>query len=307
MSETPPLTRIYAKLTIMTLFWGGTFVAGRTAVQTMEPISVAFCRYAIATVLLLILTLTIEGGLPRLKRKHILPIVTLGLSGIFAYNFFFFQGLQTIPASRASLIVTTNPTVIALCSALLFGDRLTPLRVLGIACALSGAVTVISNGHPLTLLSDGITQGDLFLIGCVASWVVYTLVGKIVMADLSPFAATTYACLVGTPLFIVPAMREGFLTKIGAIAPVAWFSVVYLAVLGTVVAFCWYYEGLRAIGPARASIFINLVPVVAVLFGVLLLNEPLTPALIIGGLLVVFGVFLTNRRPPTPPVSSVNQ
>jgi len=281
----------------MTLFWGGTFVAGRAAVQTMGPLSVAFCRYAIATVLLLGLTIATEGRMPRLKNTQILPVITLGLSGVFAYNFFFFQGLQTIPASRASLIVTTNPTVIALCSALLFGDRLTPLRLLGISLALSGAIAVISNGHPLTLLSDGITQGDLLLIGCVASWVVYTLVGKIAMTDLSPFAATTYACLIGTPLFIIPALREGFLSQIGAVAPVAWFSIIYLALLGTVVAFCWYYEGLRAIGPARASIFINLVPVVAVLSGVLVLNEPFTPALAVGGCLVVLGVFLTNQRP----------
>lgn len=296
---------IYVKLTAMTLIWGGTFVAGRAALQSMGPLTAAFYRYAIATGLLWIMTVIVEGSLPPLKRHHILPIAILGCSGIFAYNVFFFLGLQTIPASRASLIVTTNPTVIALASALLFGDRLTPTRALGILCALSGATIVISNGQPWVLLSGGIGMGDIFLLGCVFSWAIYTLVGKRVVTDLSPLAATTYACFVGTPLFIIPALRDGLLTNWRTIAPVAWGSVIYLAALGTVVAFCWYYEGLKAIGPARASIFINLVPVVAVIAGIVLLKEPFTWALAVGGILVVCGVFLTNYRPQSDRPSSM--
>jgi drug/metabolite transporter (DMT)-like permease len=190
------LTPIYLKLTAMTVIWGGTFIAGRSVVQTVGPFSVAFCRYAIATLLLLLLSFKLEGGLPRLRQHHVLPIVMLGLSGIFAYNAFFFLGLQTVPASRASLIVTINPTVIALCAALMFNERLTPIRLTGIGAALSGAAIVISQGNPLAILAQGVTTGDLFLLGCVGTWVIYTLVGKQVIKTLSPLAATTYACLV---------------------------------------------------------------------------------------------------------------
>jgi drug/metabolite transporter (DMT)-like permease len=299
-SPPAPLLWVYLKLIGMTLIWGGTFIAGRIAVESMGPICAAFYRYAVATLILVAWTVYQSGGLPPLKRRHLLPLLVLGLSGIFAYNIFFFLGLQTVPASRASLIITTNPSVIALGAALLFGDRLTPSRLVGIGAALSGAMVVISDGHPLRLLSQGITVGDLFLVGCVASWVIYTLMGKWIMTELSPLAATTYACLIGTPFFIIPAITDGLLTDWVYVAPAAWLGILYLAALGTVVGFCWYYEGLRAIGPARASIFITLVPVVAVLAGILLLNEPLTPSLILGGSLVVLGVFFTNRRPAPP-------
>ena len=290
------LTPIYLKLTGMTVIWGGTFIAGRSVVQTVGPFSVAFCRYAIATLLLLLLSFKLEGGLQRLRQHHVLPIVMLGLSGIFAYNAFFFLGLQTVPASRASLIVTINPTVIALCAALLFNERLTPIRLTGIGAALSGAAIVISQGNPLAILAQGVTLGDLFLLGCVGTWVIYTLVGKQVIKTLSPLAATTYACLVGTPLFLIPAIREGLLQDWQTFSLTVWLGILYLAVLGTVAAFCWYYEGLNAIGATKASIFINLVPVVAVFLAIVLLNEPLTPALILGGGLVVVGVSLTNRK-----------
>ena len=285
---------LYAKLTAMTAIWGGTFISGRIVTQSLGPFSAAFCRYAVATLLLLLLTRRIEGRLPQLKSRQWLPVVLLGVTGVFAYNALFFLGLEQIPASRAALIVTTNPTVIALGAAIAFGHALTPLRLVGIGLGLLGAATVITDGTPWTIL-QGASPGDLYLVGCVFSWAAYSLIGKAVMASLSPFAAITYACLVGTPLLLGPALREGLVRDAIAASPAVWLHVAYLAVLGTVVAFYWYYQGLQQLGPARASIFINFVPVVAVVLAAVILGEALSGALLVGGGLVVLGVFLTNR------------
>ena len=99
----------------------------------------------------------------------------------------------------------------------------------------------------------------------------------------------------GTPLLLGPALMEGLIGDVVTASPALWLNVLYLAVLGTVVAFYWYYQGLKILGPARASIFINFVPVVAVLLAAVLLGEPLSVSLLVGGALVVMGVFLTNR------------
>ena len=88
--------RIYLKLVLTALFWGGTFVAGRTTSQDIPPASIAFLRFAIAAVLLILLTRRIEGRLTPLKRSHIIPVVLLGLTGIFTYNVMFFKGLRLI-------------------------------------------------------------------------------------------------------------------------------------------------------------------------------------------------------------------
>jgi drug/metabolite transporter (DMT)-like permease len=287
---------IYLKLTAMMVIWGGTFVAGRIVVQTIDPYSAAFARFAVATLCLMLLTIRKENRLPRLQPQQVLPIFVAGFFGIFAYNALFFLGLQSVPASRAALIVTTNPTVIAIAAAFLFQEKLTPSRLLGVFMALMGAAIVISRGQPLSLFADGISQGDWYLLGCLFSWVIYTLVSKKVTKSLSPFAATTYACLVGTPLLLIPAWQEGLLKQIQNCSLSAGVGVLYLGLLGTVVAFWWYSEALQAIGAAQAAVFINGVPVVALILAALLLREPLPPTLLMGAVLVILGVALTNRR-----------
>lgn len=286
---------VYPKLILTMAFWGGTFIAARIAVQTMEPFAAAFCRFAIASLCLVALTLRLEGTFPRLKSRQLPFLILLGLSGIFAYNAFFFLGLQTVPASRAALIVATNPVFIAIFSALLLKEPLTRLKVLGIALSLTGVTLVISGGDPAALLAGNSGRGDLYILGCVLSWSVYTLVGKRVMGELSPLVATTYACLFGTLALFSVAMVQGLVTDWTTFAPAAWLSVAYLGVFGTAAGFNWYYEGVLAIGSAKASVFINLVPVFAIALAVLLLGESITLPLVLGGALVISGVYLTNR------------
>jgi drug/metabolite transporter (DMT)-like permease len=87
---------------------------------------------------------------------------------------------------------------------------------------------------------------------------------------------------------------ENMAGRIGAFNFIDWTSLLYLAFFGTVIGFFWHYEGIAAIGAARASVFINLVPVSGVFLGWLLLREPVNLSIIAGALLVVGGVYLTN-------------
>jgi drug/metabolite transporter (DMT)-like permease len=285
---------VYVKLVLTAVIWGGTFIAGRVVAQNIEPFSAAFYRFAIASVCLLLLIQKIEGGIPRLKWQQI-PLVTfLGLSGVFAYNTFFFMGLKAITASRAALIIALNPIFISLTSALFFKEKLTYLKLIGVVTSLLGAFLVISRGNIWGLLAGGLGWGEVFIFGCVCSWVTYTLIGKLAMKELSPLAATTYACMIGGAALFLPAWREGLMQDWWQITPLAWLGVLYLGLFGSAIGFTWYYEGLRAVGPAKAGVFINLVPVSAVLLAGLLLNEQLTPTLLLGGTLVLTGVSLTT-------------
>ncbi|MEM8639907.1 MAG: DMT family transporter [Cyanobacteria bacterium P01_G01_bin.54] len=294
--DLPPKSEwINWKLRLMPLCWGGSFVAGRAAVQAADPLNVAFCRYGIATLLLLLLTWRVEGGLPALKSRQIPGILLLGLTGVFGYNLLFFLALEQVSASRAALVITTNPAFIALGAAWLYRERLSWQKLLGIGAALAGAAIVISRGDWALIWSGGVTLGDLYLLGGIATWTAYSLLGKAVMRSLSPLAATTYACLVGTPLLLIPALGANLITALPQFSLAAWGSTLYLAILGTVLPFWWYYEGMQAIGAAKAAIYITFVPVVAVLLAALLLGEVLTGAIAVGGLLVVAGILLVNR------------
>lgn len=285
----------YLKLLVTMALWGGTFIAGRLVVQDMGPFSAAFCRFAIASLALLLLTYAIEGRLPRPPQKLWLPIALLGLTGIFAYNVFFFSGLKTVEAGRAALIIALNPVAIALGAALVFKDPLSRTKLVGIGLSLVGAAVVISDGDPVKLLRGDVGLGELFMLGCVISWMSYTLLGKAVMAELSPFAATTYACATGALLLLGPAIAEGLGGAIATATPTTWASLLYLGILGSAVGFSWYYDGLRQLGPARAGVFINLVPVFAIALAALFLQETPTSSLLLGGSLVIAGVVVTNR------------
>lgn len=285
----------YLQLVLTAIIWGGTFIAGRVVVEDIGAFSAAFMRFAIAVLCLMLIASRLEGGLTKLKLRQLPQVVLLGFSGVFAYNIFFFLGLQTISAGRAALIVALNPIAIALISALIFGERLTLLKLLGIVTSLLGAAIVIGKGNPLDLLAGGLQQGDLYLFGCVASWVVYTLVGKQVMGALSPLVATTYACLIGAVALFPPALYNGLVQDLQQLSLVSGLGILYLGLFGSALGFSWYYAGVRAIGAAKASIFINLVPVAAILLAAVLLKEPVTLALAIGGGLVIAGVLCTNR------------
>jgi drug/metabolite transporter (DMT)-like permease len=289
---------IYLRLALVALIWGGTFIAGRVAAAEIAPATAALWRYLFATAAVVAAQLVLEGRLPRLSARQWVGVTALGATGVAAYNLCFMFGLQTVPASRASLIVALNPAVTFIGAVLLYAEPVDRRKMLAVALALLGAVIVIGRGDPSTLFGGGLGTGDVVIFGCVLSWVAYTLIGKRILVGLSPLAATTYASLSGTAMLAVAAAALpeplGGL-RVPDASPAAWASIAFLGVFGTAVAFVWFYEGVRALGPARAAVFINLVPVAAVTLGLLLLDEPLEPSMLAGGALTVAGVWLLNR------------
>ncbi len=283
----------YVKLFLMALFWGGTFIAGKVLTRTVGPFSGAFLRFAVACLCLTVLTLKTERRLPLPSRQNLLILLLMGLTGVFAYNVLFLKGLRLVEAGRASIIIANNPIFIALMAAVFFHERLNFLKLAGILTSVTGAVTVITRGDPRVILSGGIGWGEVLIFGCVASWVTYSLLGKRVMSELSPLVSVTYSALIGAAALLPPAIAEGVL-KAPAYPLEAWASIVYLAFFATVLGFVWYYQGIQRIGPVRAGLFINFVPICAVLLSFLMLGEPLTVSLLVGAVLVSSGVYLTT-------------
>ena len=285
---------IYLKLTLTALFWGGTFVAARVVSNHIGPFSASFIRFTAASLFLIMAAMLRGAKIPRIAKHQIIPAILLGMTGIFAYNVFFFSGLQTITAGRASLIVAINPVLISILSDLFFHEKMHTAKIVGAFLCLVGVILVISHGNPLSLFSGGVGRGEFFILGCVVSWVIYSLIGKVIMKDLTAFAAVLYSCAIGAAALFPLALMENITGKIGGFSNADWLSLIYLAFFGTTLGFHWYYEGIAAIGAARASVFINLVPVAGVFLGWLLLGESVNMSIIAGATFVVGGVYLTN-------------
>ncbi|MBL7187386.1 MAG: DMT family transporter [Phycisphaerae bacterium] len=289
--------KIYVKLILTMLFWGGTFVAGKLAAENVGPFSIAFLRFAIASAFLLPLTWKSEGKFPPLKRSQIIPVILLGLIGIFVYNAMFYKGLKIIEASRAALIIATCPIFITIFSALFLKEKITPLKALGIAISVCGATVVISKGDISRIIDGGLGRGELYIFCCVLSWATYSLIGKGVMKELSPLTAVSYSAAVGAIALFVPACFEGLVGYIAHQSARDWLCISYLGIFGTVIGFVWYYQGVERLGPTKAGLFINFVPIFGILCACLILREQITFSLAVGAVLVISGVYLTNRTP----------
>jgi drug/metabolite transporter (DMT)-like permease len=284
---------LYLKLVLMAVFWSGVFPAINILLKSMGLFTSVFLRFFAAAVLLFVLLWLRERRLPRLSPRELVLAVGLGLLGITLYNSLFTAGLGLVEASRAAPIVATNPAFTALFAALLLKERLSGLRALGVALCVLGALWVLAKGDLRSFASLGFTLGEIFLVLCIFIWSAYTLLGRVALSTLSPLALTAYVMAAGSAPLAVPAWMEH-----GSLAQVTWqgwAAFAYLVVFGTVLAFLWFYQGVKALGAARASQFINLVPPLAVTEAVLLLDEPLTPPLYVGTALVVAGLYLTNR------------
>lgn len=289
---------IYARLIAVPIIWGGTFIAGKLVAEQVSPACASFVRFLFAALALLTALHFSEGlrALRTLSPKQLMGTAALGVTGILAYNLCFFNALAVMPASRTALFVALNPVITVLIAVLFLGDKLTLTRWFGMALALSGVWIVITRGD-LSQLLQAVGRGELFMIGAVSSWAAYTLIGRKLLQGMSPLLSTTSAVLWGCVMLGVIALFEAPKLSLTQWSAQVWMSLAFLGILGTAVAFVWYYEALRQLGAARTVVFNNLVPIFGVLLAWALLGEPLSWSLALGGTIAVAGVFLVNRVP----------
>jgi len=289
---------VYLKLAAVTMVWGGTFVAGRYLAGGLNPLLAASLRFLLASVALLLFIRMARTPLVRPSPRQWLQLSLLGFFGIFFYNLCFFYGLHYINASRASLIVALNPAVIGLASWLLFKERLTRAKVVGIAICMAGACMVIVSRDPQLLAGRADAWlGDLLIFGCVLGWGVYSLFSRELDHSLGPVQTVTWSILLGTVMLWITCIVRGEVSieAVASLGAQQWLSLLYLGVLGSALAYIAYYDGIRKIGATRSGVFIALNPLTAVLLGALLLDEPLTLAMCLGGGLILAGIFLCNK------------
>lgn len=289
------LRKTYILLSLVAASWGGAFVAGKYAVSHMEPFTVATLRFGIASLLLWIFLRIKEGGKNHLEKEDLPWLLLLGLTGIFSYNALFFMALQVTSAVNGALIIAANPMATTLISYFLLKEEISRFQLGGILLSFAGVVFVISKGSWDILAGLDFNHGDIYLLGSMLSWAIYSIAGKRVMKKFSPLAATTYACIFGT-IALAPFMAWEF----NRVPEIAWhggtmIAITYMAVFASVIGFVWWYQGVSEIGASRSSIFVNLVPVAA-MFIAALTGEALTWPQLVGATLVISGVYLTSKR-----------
>lgn len=294
LAENPLL--VYVMLAFATGSWGSAFLAGNIATADLGPATVAFLRFFFASILLFPLMHLMDPRGQRPKGKEWGLVALLGLSGIALYNIAFFIAARDAPIVKSSLFIASNPVLIIVLSGLFLKETITKNNITGLFIALSGAALIITEGNFQRIVQEGFQPIDIVLFMAVICWAAYSVLGKIALQKFSAVTSTAYAVAFGTLILLPLAVYESAWTDILKTSLNSWMAILHMSIVVSVLSFIMYYQGIKLIGAARASIFINFMPLSAVILAVIFLGESIKTVHVIGAFLILSGVIYGNRR-----------
>ena len=291
--------RPHLQLLGMALLWGANWSWGRAVVQSMPPPTAATLRFILAAILLVSWLLLKEGTRPllRLTLRQWVGLAAAAAFGVCSYAVFFMQALQYVPAGKAATVVALNPIPTLLLAAVLFKERLNGGIVIGMTLAVFGALTAIARGNPLSILAGGLGTGEYLLLTTVLCWTGYALIGRVLLQGISPLLTTATTVAIGAlMLLFLTALYEGgaFIHSLQHTPAQVWLLLAAMSFGATMLAYLWYFDGIRQLGVGTASAYMALVPVFGIAIATFWLHEPPHVSLLIGGAAVVAGMSLMN-------------
>lgn len=289
---------IYLLLTTVSFLWGTSFAAAKICLTELDPLALVVLRFTIASVIFALILVRLRGA-GTIAWTDLPAFFIMGFFGITSYFYIQFTGLTYTTSIHSALLIATSPIMVAIMGAALHVERLSRMALGGIVVAFVGVALVITQGHPASLEAGGV-KGDLMLLSNAVVWAGLTLYGKKILEKYRPLVVMAYMHICGTLLLIPMALIPGFFPANLAeqIFSISWpviAAALYLAMLCSVYAYYIWYAGVDTIGAVRTSVFSYLNPVFAMLAGVLFLGEQASWATVVGGGLVIAGVYGANK------------
>lgn len=278
---------VYLLVTAATLFWGANFVLAGPVLAELPPLWAAAFRFLLGAGLMLGLALLRREELAVLARRHAGSYLLLGVVGIALFNLLFFNAMQSTSADNGALIMATNPLLTTLLAALLIGERPSGRQLAALPVALAGVAVVIAHGDPQRLAHLHVARGDLLMLAANLAWAFYNVLGRRHLPQGSALASTALVMSAGAAVLLVAAAGSGAPPALPG--PRGGTALLLMAVTGTVLAYLFWSIGIQRLGAGRTALFLNLVPVFAMLIGAGL-GTPPTAAQLAGGALVLGGV-----------------
>lgn len=284
----------YMLVVISALFWGMNFALAGPILQDISPLWLAAFRFTLSALIMIILTLWRGEPLLVPAQRHFRTYLVVGTIGIGGFNLLFFYAMQTLSAGNASLIMATNPLLTTLLAVLVLGEKFSRRLLLSIPLALIGVIIVVSFGKSSTNLTGlSAIRGELLMLGANLAWAGYNVLSRKLMPKQSSLTNTTLVMSAGALMLMVAAVLNGqHVTVLGLQATV---DLTIMIIGGTIVAYLCWNTGIARLGAGRTSLFLNLVPVFAMLTAAAMGNLP-NIAQIIGGMLVISGVILAMLK-----------
>jgi drug/metabolite transporter (DMT)-like permease len=275
------------------IFWGLSFVSSKAILNTgVPPMTMVFLRFLSASIILYPLFKRIEPNVKILPQNRI-SLILSGVFGISVYFYFEATGIKLTTVSNASMIIATIPVLTLIVDYVLYNTPLTWYKTTGILLSVAGVFIIIGRpGHEDP--STNVLAGNLLMLGACLCWVTYNLFSKSLKVKYSGLTITTNQCIYGM-IFLIPLALLEYRQWIPISLPAA-LNILYLAVFCSAVSYFLYIYALSHLGPVTVTSFLNLVPVVSVTGGIIFLQEQISLPQILGGIIVLTGVYIVNHK-----------
>lgn len=295
-SSAPSSTWAYAALTVAAVVWGGSIVGQKYALSAFSAVEVSVLRGLGALAILIPLWWMQEGRIIHLTARDAGILGALGL-GVLGNHLLTLYGLRHIGAASAGVIIGASPAITALLSSFLVRD--VPFRSVAAGCALSFAgVALVSGFGNAAVPGESPWLGGLLVLLGLISWALYTIGSGTVMGRLSALTVNWTTLLISIVLQIPLLWTDPRVMDSGlATVPLGgWVALLYLVVFATALGQQAWLYGVQGVGPSRAGVFVNLIPVSALLLSALVLGERIGAMQALGILLILGGVWLVGYQ-----------
>ncbi len=277
----------YVFVNLSCLMWSSNFILGRVLRDEIGPLTLTASRFAVASLFYAVI-LGRSAVKERLSPRDWALLAGMALTGVLGFPLLLYRGLQLTTATDAVLINATGPLVTAVLAAILLEERLFPRHVLGGLTSFFGVALIVSGGSFERLRNWHVNVGDFYVLLAVVLWGLYSVISRKATQSRSVFSVTVISTWMALPLFFGSAV-VGWQP---ASTNWSWhlaLAVIYIGIFPSAAAFLSWNEGVRRVGPNRAMVFYNMLPVYGSMLGVILLGEPFGAQHFFGGGLIIVG------------------
>lgn len=291
----------YLMLTLSVFLFSGNFIMGKIATESMPPFTLAFFRSFLAFLFLAPFSWKEWYRHRNIWIKEWKPLTILSLTGIAIFLSLVYLAIQYTTTINASIVEATTPVFSVILGYLFLGERFNRLQISGGIISLAGVLWLITGGSLQVIFQFSFNIGDLLMLASVISWSVYSLYVKRHSWKIPVYGGLMTMLLISC-LFLVPFVVLDFYQG----AEIEWnmsliLSLLYLGIFPSILALILWNKGVEFIGPSRASIFLNLIPVFTTFSAIMFLDESIGWLQIFGGMIVLSGVYLTTREKQSSP------
>ena len=267
------------------------FPAAKYGLMVIEPFTFAFYRFVISSIVLLAIV-RFRGNIKPVEKKDYLKIIGLGFVIIPFNQTAYLYGQKLTGAGHGSLLFATVPLWIFLGALIFIKEKFNFRRAFGVVLGLIGIVIIMSSGT--IELGSEYLLGDLIILLAVIAWAAYTVFGKSLVVKYGAFRVTAYALASGSAMYFPFGLYQAVKFDYSTTTSAAWMSVLYMAFGVSIAAYVLWYWLLKYLAATRIAVFHNIQPVIATLVAYIFLNEAIGWPFVIGGIIVLAGVIITE-------------